>query len=98
MELLSTRNSFSRAIKDKKARSQDKEVLLQLDEQFNVEMAELKAKLLDKLLVVVSGRACQGVVNELNEEVIKKGTKFTQKLLTSIDDFTVLSPGEMDYG
>jgi len=83
---------FSRAIKDKKARSQDKEVLLQLDEQFNVEMAELKSKLLDKLLVVVSGRACQGVVNELNEEVIKKGTKFTQKLLTSIDDFTVLSP------
>jgi len=83
---------FSRAIKDKKARSLDKEVLLQLDEQFNVELAELKAKLLDKLLVVVSGRACQGVVNELNEEVIKKGTKFTQKLLTSIEDFTVLSP------
>jgi len=82
---------FSRAIKDKKARSQDKEVLLQLDEEFSREMAELKAKLIDKLLIVVSGRACQGVVNELNEEVIKKGTKFTQKLLNGIEDFTVLS-------
>ncbi|MCE2495766.1 MAG: DNA-directed RNA polymerase subunit beta [Flavobacteriales bacterium] len=82
---------FSRAIKDKKARLQDKEVLLQLDEEFGREMAELKAKLIDKLLIVVSGRACQGVVNELNEEVIKKGTKFTQKLLNGIEDFTVLS-------
>ena len=82
---------FSRAIKDKKARSQDKEVILQLDEEFNREMADLKARLIDKLLIVVSGRACQGVVNELNEEVIKKGTKFTQKLLNSIEDFTVLS-------
>ena len=82
---------FSRAIKDKKARSQDKEVILQLDEEFNREMADLKAKLIDKLLIVVSGRACQGVVNELNEEVIKKGTKYTQKLLNSIENFTVLS-------
>ena len=82
---------FSRAIKDKKARSQDKEVILQLDEEFNREMADLKARLIDKLLIVVSGRACQGVVNELNEEVIKKGTKFTQKLLNSIEDFTLLS-------
>ncbi len=82
---------FSSAIKDRKARSQDKEVLLQLDGELNREMVELTAKLIDKLLVVVSGRACQGVVNELNEEVIRKGTRFTQKLLNSIEDFTVLS-------
>ena len=82
---------FSRAIKDKKARSADKEIVAKLDEQYIKDLAELKSQLVDKLMVLVSGKTAQGVVNDLNETIIPKGTKFTQKLLNSIEDFTHLS-------
>jgi len=82
---------FSRAIKDKKSRYRDKEVIAELDAKMANELVELRGVLVEKLLVIVSGRACQGVVNELNETVIPKGTKFTQKLLHGIESFETLS-------
>jgi DNA-directed RNA polymerase subunit beta len=45
---------------------------------------ELKAKLVDKLFILVNGRTSQGVKNYL-KEVIGKGVKFTQKTLQDID-------------
>jgi DNA-directed RNA polymerase subunit beta len=82
---------FARAIKDKRSRAQDKEVMLQLDEEFNEQVAELKSKLIDKLMIIVSGRTCQGVSSDLNEILIPKGTKFTQKLLNGIEDYHEVS-------
>jgi DNA-directed RNA polymerase subunit beta len=41
--------------------------------------------LVDKLFVLVNGRTSQGVTNILGEEVIPRGTKFTQKLLERVD-------------
>ena len=82
---------FARAIKDKRSRAQDKEVMLQLDEEFNEQVADLKSKLIDKLMIIVSGRTCQGVTNDLNEVLIPKGTKFTQKLLNGINDYHEVS-------
>jgi len=82
---------FARAIKDKRSRAQDKEVMLQLDEEFNEQVADLKSKLIDKLMIIVSGRTCQGVTNDLNEILIPKGTKFTQKLLNGIEDYHEIS-------
>ena len=36
-------------------------------------MAALKSILVEKLITIVAGKTCQGVVNELGEVVIPKG-------------------------
>jgi DNA-directed RNA polymerase subunit beta len=82
---------FSRAIKDKKSRNQDKEILQAIEDDFLKDLAALRERLIERMLVIVSGRACQGVTNLLNEVVIPKGTKYTQKLLYSIDNYEELS-------
>jgi DNA-directed RNA polymerase subunit beta len=76
---------FSRSVKDKKVKGSEKNILTRIDEEFNRQESELKAKLVDKLFILVNGRTSQGVKNYLNEEVIGKGVKFTQKTLQDID-------------
>ncbi len=84
---------FSRAIKDKKTRLKDKEELERLEEEFNMKVENIRQKFLEKLNILVAGKTSQGVKNDLNEEVIPKGTKFTQKILNGIDDYTRITGG-----
>ncbi len=78
---------FQRAIKDKKTRAEEKNLIVKLDDEYHKEIAELKKELINKLFTVVSGKTCQGVVNYYNEEIIPKGTKFTIKVLEKINDY-----------
>ncbi len=82
---------FSRAIKDRKAKSKEKEIIAILDVEYQKNINELKNKLVDKLTVLVSGKTSQGVFNKFKEEQIPKKTKFTQKLLQAIDYLNVNS-------
>jgi DNA-directed RNA polymerase subunit beta len=81
---------FSRKIKDKKAKQQEKNILDEIEAEYNKNLAILKDKLVEKLFSVVNGKTSQGVYNNFNEEIIKKGVKFTQKALHTID-FTVIN-------
>ena len=76
---------FSRIIKDRKAKTKEKAFLDKMDEDFKKTTAELRAKLVDKLIILVSGKTSQGVMNNLKEVVVAKGTKFTQKILHGLD-------------
>lgn len=76
---------FSRVFKDRKAKTKEKIILEKLDDEFNAEVTDLRAKLVDKLIVLVSGKTSQGVMNILKEVVVAKGTKFTQKILHNLD-------------
>ena len=82
---------FARSIKDKKSRLADKEIILALEADFSEDAAKLKVRLIEKLITIVAGKTCQGVVNELGEVVIPKGKKFSQKQLNAIDDYSVIS-------
>ena len=82
---------FARSIKDKKSRLADKEIILALEADFSEDAAKLKVDLIEKLITIVAGKTCQGVVNELGEVVIPKGKKFSQKQLNAIDDYSVIS-------
>ncbi len=82
---------FSRAIKDRKTKSQDKPALDQLESEYQVELAKLKDQLVDKLIQIVGEHKAAGVFNNYKEEIIKKGTKFNQKNLLSID-YTIVNP------
>ncbi|MCD4664776.1 MAG: DNA-directed RNA polymerase subunit beta, partial [Bacteroidales bacterium] len=80
---------FSRTIKDRKAKSKEKEIVKILDDEYLKNANELKNKLVDKLTIMVSGKSSQGVFNKYKEVVIPKKTKFTQKLLQGIDYLNV---------
>jgi DNA-directed RNA polymerase subunit beta len=84
---------FSRAIKDKKAKAEEKPILDKIDKEHNTEASALKAKLVDKLFNLVNGKTSQGVLNVLKEEVVAKGTKFSQKSLEKLD-FSTINPNK----
>jgi len=76
---------FSRAIKDKKSKAEEKPLLDKIDKEHGIEIAALKNRLIEKLFTLVNGKTSQGVINILKEEVVAKGVKFTQKSLEKID-------------
>ncbi len=82
---------FSRAIKDRKTKTQDKPVLDQIESDYQIELAKLKDQLVDKLLKILGEHKASGVFNNYKEEIIKKGTKFNQKNLISID-YSIVNP------
>ncbi|MBN2480705.1 MAG: DNA-directed RNA polymerase subunit beta [Bacteroidales bacterium] len=76
---------FSRSVKDKKLKSSTKPILDKIEEEFERNSNELKAKLIDKLFIVVNGKTSQGVKDYYNVDVIPRGSKFTLKSLQDID-------------
>ncbi|HAH54849.1 MAG TPA: DNA-directed RNA polymerase subunit beta [Flavobacterium sp.] len=85
---------FARAVKDKRKRTQDKDALTALEMEFETKFVELKDKLVEKLFLIVNGKTSQGVMNDLGEEVLPKGKKYTQKMLYAVEDFAHLSKGQ----
>ena len=87
---------FARAVKDHRSKSKEKEEIERLQKEFDAKAEELKAKLVDKLLVLVNGKTSQGVMNNYKEVVIPKKTKFNQKVLMSlsVDQYINISPNK----
>src|SRR5205085_11946766 len=56
---------FSRAIKNKKAKADEKVIIEKMDKEFNDQEKELTSHLVDKLFILVSGKTSQGVYNNL---------------------------------
>ena len=81
---------FTRTIKDKRKRADDKDLLKKLEVKYDLLFKDLKSKMIEKLYSIVSGKTCQGIFNDLGEELIPKGKKYTLKLLNEIDDYTHL--------
>jgi len=85
---------FSRAIKDKRKRAQDKEDIAVLEDAFDIKFDDLKSVLVQKLFSIVGGKTAQGIFNDLGEEVFPKGKKYTLKMLNSVDDYAHLVGGK----
>ncbi len=84
---------FSRAIKDRKSKAADKSQLEALDAGHESIVGDLRKQLIEKLMKIVTGKTSQGVFNHYKEEQIKKGVKFTQKALQTLDFLTVRTTG-----
>ncbi len=85
---------FARAVKDKRKRAQDKDDILALEAQYDRKFDELKDVLIEKLFNIVNGKTAQGIFNDLGEEVLPKGKKFTLKMLNAVDDYAHLVSGK----
>ena len=84
---------FTRSVKDKRKRNQDKQELETLENVYDKKFDALKGVLVEKLFTIVNGKTCQGVQNDLGEDVLPKGKKYTLKMLSSVDDYTHLTKG-----
>ena len=85
---------FARAVKDKRKRAQDKEDIEKLEDAYDNRFDDLKAILVEKLFAIVNGKTAQGIYNDLGEEIIPKGKKYTLKMLNAVDDYTHLTSGK----
>jgi len=85
---------FARAVKDKRKRAQDKDDIMALEAQYDRKFDELKDILVEKLFTIVNGKTAQGIFNDLGEEVLPKGKKFTLKMLNAVDDYAHLVSGK----
>ena len=84
---------FSRAVKDKRKRAQDKEDIENLENSYYKKFDDLKDVLVEKLFAIVNGKTAQGIFNDLGEEIIPKGKKYSLKMLNAVDDYTHLTSG-----
>ena len=84
---------FTRSVKDKRKRNQDKQELELLEKEFEGKFEDLKSLLIEKLFNIVNGKTCQGVQNDLGEEVLPKGKKYSLKMLSKVEDYAHLTKG-----
>ena len=85
---------FSRPVKDKRKRSEDKDILNDLELSYDLRFKELKGELIEKLYNILSGKTCQGIFNDLEEEILPKGKKYSLKMLNSVEEYTYLVSGQ----
>ncbi|MCC8061892.1 MAG: DNA-directed RNA polymerase subunit beta [Rikenellaceae bacterium] len=78
---------FTRAGKEsgKKGKQSEKAQIEKAEAAFNKEVAALRDVLVSKLWTLVNGKTAIGVQDYFGMEVIEKGTKFTQKMLSELD-------------
>ena len=82
-------NLFQRA--EKKKGKEANATLAKIDEEYELRQIELKAKLIDKLVTLTSGKVSQGVKDFLGTEIVPKGVKFTKSVLTGIEEFDTIN-------
>ncbi|MDC0117018.1 DNA-directed RNA polymerase subunit beta [Flavobacteriaceae bacterium] len=84
---------FTRPVKDKRTRSEDKDLLIELGKVYDLKFEDLKKSLIEKLYNILSGKTCQGIFNDLEEEVLPKGKKYSLKMLNQVEEYTHLVSG-----
>ena len=76
---------FSRAVKTRESKKQDKVILAKIDEEYEAKNDDLKDILVDKLLTLTEDKVSQGVKDYSGAEIITKGTKFTATMLKNLE-------------
>jgi DNA-directed RNA polymerase subunit beta len=97
MEWLWIKNYSQVAVKDKGKRTKDKVDSAKLEVEFETKYTELKEILIDKLFKWSMEKLVKGFTNDLGEEVMPKGKKFTQKMLQNSRRFRALYQRSMGY-
>ncbi len=84
---------FSRAIKTRESKKQDKIVLAKIDEEYEAKNEDLKEILVDKLLELTEDKKCEGIKDYTGAEIISKGSSFTATALKNLEYDGIQSNG-----
>jgi len=76
---------FSRAVKTRESKKQDKILFGKLDEEYEAKNNDLKDILVDKLMTLTEGKTCQGIKDYSGAEIINKGSVFTIAALKNLE-------------
>ncbi len=87
------RKLYSRAIKDRKAKMEDKETIAKMDAEFDAKAEELRQTLIGKLVKLLEGKSAVSVKDTVGTEVIAKGQHFTKERLNQLDFQSVMLDG-----
>ena len=87
---------FSRAIKTRESKKQDKVVLAKIDEEYEAKNRDLKEILIDKLLQLTGEKPSMGIKDYTDAEIIPKGAKFTATMLANLEFDGIQSNGWTD--
>ena len=84
---------FSRAVKTRESKRQDKIALQKIDEEHEAKCNDLKDILVDKLLTLTDGLTSEGVKDYTGAEIITKGSRFTTAALKNLEYDGIQSNG-----
>ena len=84
---------FSRAVKTRESKKQDKIILGKIDEEYEAKVNDLKDILVDKLMTLTKGKVSEGVKDYTGAEIIAKGAKFTIAALKNLEYDGIQSNG-----
>ena len=87
---------FSRAVKTRESKKQDKIILAKIDEETEAKNNDLKDILVDKLMTLTEGKTSEGVKDYTGAEIITKGSKFTVPALKNLEYDGIQSAGWTD--
>jgi DNA-directed RNA polymerase subunit beta len=76
---------FVRTKKERGVKAEEKSKLTKLETDYERNVSKLKEYLVQKLFKILNGKTSQGVKTVYGEDIIPKGTKFTQKNIQSVD-------------
>ncbi len=77
--------SLSRLIKDRKSKAKDKDIINEIEERYKEETDHLHEVAVAKLYKILEGKISHNIHDNAKNVVIPKGTKFSQKLLNTVD-------------
>ena len=87
---------FSRAVKTRESKRQDKVTLQKIDDEYAQRIDELKDILVEKLMKLTDGKVSQGIKDYSDAEIVPKGSKFTVPTLKNLDYEGIQSNGWTD--
>ncbi|MCQ2346855.1 MAG: DNA-directed RNA polymerase subunit beta [Paludibacteraceae bacterium] len=87
------RKLYTHAVKDRKAKMEDKERISQLEVEYKEKAEALRVVLIDKLAVLLKDKQAISVKDIVGTEIISKGQRFTKERLNQIDFQTVMLEG-----
>ena len=70
---------FSRAVKTRQSKQQDKITLQKIDDEYSAKLEDLKSILIAKIDNLTKDKTCQGIKDYAGIELINKGAKFNDK-------------------
>lgn len=76
---------FARARKDKFSKQKEKAAIEKLDQQHKHAVQEIKDILVQKLGIILKDKTTDGIKNLYKEELVPKGTKLNNKVLSELD-------------
>ncbi len=77
--------SLSRLIKDRKSKAKDKDIINEIEERYKEETDRLHDVAVSKLYKVLEGKISHNIHDNAKNVIVPKGTKFSQKLLNTVD-------------